>query len=1149
MRFLLRYGMFCSALLTFPGASWIQAQTLGTITGEVRDPSGSIVAGAIITVRNTETNGTRTATTNEDGIYSIPALNPGTYDVRAERSGFKSAARPGIQLQVQQTARIDFALELGQVSETIQVTDAPPLLTTETATVGTVIEQKRITDLPLNGRNFFSLVALSPNVTYGFTEPQQAAGRQGGTRSTLTMSLAGARSTWSNYTLDGITNTDINFNLYIVLPSVEALQEFKVQTGVYPAEFGREAGQVNVSTKGGTNEYHGAAFEFLRNDRLDARPYFFKDPESPNQTAPPKLPYRQNQYGFTLGGPVQIPKIINGKDKVFFLANYEGFKSRTTNPTYATVMTPAMRSGDFSVVTTQLFDPFSTVKNGTVTTRTPLVSNQVAPTRISTGSKYLLDTFVPLPNIVQSGLPNRNYLYNAKTPVDKDQFTGRIDFNQSSTSQWFGRYSWTDESSITPGLLLNGSPLYTRASQWVLANTHIVSPSTVNEIRFGYNSLYNNITQELANTVNVNEKLGTSIKVDDPNSWGIPQIGLGGGLDNLGNPTNGPFSIDNKVFQLVDNFSWIKGKHSLRFGGEWRYNQFLQIGNEFARSQFATNGQFTGDPTKSLAGGYQGADFLMGAFTTIQGAVALAKGDFRNTEVAVYIDDTYKLTPHLTVNLGLRWEFAQPLLDKFGNEPNIQLRQALPNIANVPDQSLHPVLVRTGNGDFYDGLAFRFNGPVQVARDGRLGDRLIKSDWNNYAPRIGVAYSPSSQWSIRAGFGVFFSQESKNSIFDMNRAVAGRVAPVIDASGIPQLTYNNYLDASALPARFTPGLTWGADYNLATSYTLQYLFNVQRALGKNSTVEVGYTGNQGRKLEYLINPNAAIPGITVLTQREPYPEWNQMQFIAGDGTSSYNAFSAKLSQRFGSHLTTLFSYTWAKALDTISSIRGTNGADFTIEDQRCRACSYGPSGFNIPHRFVSSILYSLPFGKDRRFANRGGVIDQIIGGWQVSTIATVQSGAPINPGAGWDAAGQGSGFPHSNRLNCVSGNIVAANPTTDAYWAGTTVISPTTGLPTGFIPDAFRNLTAGQYGTCGKNSLIGPSRWNVDFSTMKDFRFTEKHTLQFRMEMFNAPNHPAWNSPSTAFGNQNVTTANNGFGRVRGTSQLRQIQFALKYSF
>lgn len=322
-------------------------QTLGTVTGEVKDASGAAVAGAMITVRNIATNGIRNVTTNEDGNYNIPALVPGMYDVKAERSGFKAATRANIELQVQQTARVDFTLEVGQVNETVEVTGALPLLSTEDATVGTVIEQKRITDLPLNGRSFFSLVALSPNVTFGFAQAAQAAGRQGGTRSSLTISMAGARSAWSNYTLDGITNTDINFNLYIMLPSVEALQEFKVQTGIYPAEFGRGAGQINVSTRGGSNDFHGSLFEFLRNDRLDARPYFFKDPESPTQTAPTKPPYRQNQYGGTLAGPVLIPKLYNGKNRVFFMANFEGFKSRTTSTNFFTTMTPAMRNGDF----------------------------------------------------------------------------------------------------------------------------------------------------------------------------------------------------------------------------------------------------------------------------------------------------------------------------------------------------------------------------------------------------------------------------------------------------------------------------------------------------------------------------------------------------------------------------------------------------------------------------------------------------------------------------------------------------------------------------------------------------------------------------------------------------------------------------------
>ncbi len=1113
------------------------AQTLGTVTGEVRDASGAAVAAAVITVRNTATNGVRNATTNEEGAYTIPALVPGMYEVKAERAGFKLATRTNIELQEQQTARVDFALEFGQVSEVVEVSSALPLLTTENATVGTVIEQQRITDFPLNGRNFFSLVALSPNVTYGFNQAAQAAGRQGGSRSELTISIAGARSAWSNYTLDGITNTDINFNLYIVLPSVEALQEFKVQTGIYPAEFGRGAGQINVSTKGGSNQYHGALFEFLRNDKLDARPYFFKDPESPTQTAPLKAPYRQNQYGGTLSGPIQIPKLLDGKNRVFFMANYEGFKSRRSVPSFFTTMPQNMRNGDFSAVTTALQDPNTRVRtpnasgSGFTVTSTPFANNQIPANRISPGAKLLLDGYAPLPNLAQTGLPNRNYQYTAKTPVDKDQFTGRIDFNESSNSQWFGRYSWTDELTISPGVQLNGTGLYTRASQWVLSNTRVFSSAKVNEFRFGYNSMLNNISQELAGVENVNEKLNTPIKVTDANSWGIPDVNMSGStLNRFGNDANGPFSIDNKIYQVVDNFSWIAGKHSFRFGGEYRYNQFLQVGNEFARGRFTHSGSFTANGN-TLTGGYNGADLLLGAPTVIEAAVALARGDFRNNEVGLYIDDVYKVTPRLTINWGLRYELAQPLLDKFGLQPNFQLRQALPNVANVADQNLHPVFVRTGSGDFYDDLAFRFTGPVQLARDGRLGDRLITTDRNNFAPRLGIAYSPSAKWSFRAGAGVFYAQESKNSIFDMSRAAGGRANPIIDQQAVPTLTYNNYINTAQLPVRFTPGLTWGADYNLRTTYSIQYLPNVQRSFGQNSVPELGYTGNSSRKVNYLVNPNAPLPGITTFDTREPYPEWHGIQFLNGDGIGNYNAFSSKLTQRFSSRLTAMFSYTWSKALDENSAIRGT-GSDFTLMNQRCRSCDYGYAGFDIPHRFVTSILYNLPFGKGQPFLNQGGVLSHIIGGWQLSTITNIQSGTTINPDS-WDASGMGAGFPHSNRLNCVAGvSPVASDPNPDRY----------------FVREAFSNISAGQFGDCARNALRAPSTWNVDFSTMKDFKIHEAHTIQFRMEMFNAPNHPAWGRPNAGWGSQGATPAAS-FGRIRSTSQLRQIQFALKYSF
>ncbi len=822
------------AALLIP-AVW--GQTAGEITGEVKDPSGASAPNATITATNKDTNVARTTQTNSSGVYSFPAMIPGSYDVKAVAAGFDTMVKTNVLLQVQQTARVDFTLNVGQATQTMEVSASGELLSTENASVGTVIEQKRITELPLNGRNFFSLVALSPAVTVGFAPAAQAANRQGGTRAALTMSLSGSRATWSNYTLDGVTNTDINFNLYVVLPSVDALQEFKVQQGIYSAEFGREAGQVNVSTRPGTNNYHGTAFDFLRNDAMDAKNYDFIG------TNPAKSPFRQNQYGFTLGGPIQIPKIFNGKNRLFFMTNYEALRARTTRVTNATTMTQAMRDGNFSAIPTQLRDPLSRTGTGATATAAPFAGNQIPVSRFDKNSLFLIGKYNPMPNINlnQTGLPNNNYQYLGKTPLDKDQLTTRIDFNESQNSQWFGRYSWTDESQISPGLTVDGSTLYTRASQWVVSNTRIISSTKVNEARFGYNSLFNVIGQQLGNVEDVNSKiLGFPVKVTDPASWGIPNIGLSNNLTSFGNATSSPFTIDNNTFQGVDNFSWVIGKHSLRMGGEYRYNKFPQLGNEFPRGQFQFNGSYTGDPV-NLSGGYSGADFLMGNFFRADIAVALAKGDFRNSEWAGYVDDTWKVKPHVTINAGLRYEVAQPLQDVAGNSVSFQLNQSLPSVANVQDPKLHPVYVRTGSGNFYDNLAFRytanatngvFGSTVPVARDGRLGDRLINTDYNNFAPRIGVAWSPNDKWSIRTGVGVFFSQESKNSIFDLNRGLGGRTGVTPDQRAKPQYDYTNFLNPSALPANIPVSLTWGADHNLRTSYSMSYILNVQRVLSR-----------------------------------------------------------------------------------------------------------------------------------------------------------------------------------------------------------------------------------------------------------------------------------------------------------------------------
>src|SRR6266849_6393266 len=410
------------------------AQTFGEITGEVTDQSGAIAPNASVTATNTATNGARMTRTNQAGIYSFPALVPGPYQVKVEATGFQSAVRSNIELQVQQTARVDFTLTLGQTSQTVEVSGTALLLATETATVGTVIEQKSIVDLPLNGRNYLQLVALSPNVSFGFAAPNNVQRRQGGSRTEQNISIAGMRGVWNNYTLDGVSNTDVNFNLYIQLPSVDALQEFKVQSGIYPAEFGREAGQINVSTKSGTNDYHGTVFEFLRNSELDAKPYDFIG------TSPPKAPFRWNQYGFTLGGPVSIPKLFNGKNKLFFMSNFEGFKSRRTDLYLYTTAPDSWRHGDFSSFTTTLYNPFTrtTGPNGVVTAM-PCPGNKIDPKYFDQTSIKFME-FWPLPNLNTPTVSN-NYQNPQKTIIDKNQFNQRIDFNESSSSQWFGRYS------------------------------------------------------------------------------------------------------------------------------------------------------------------------------------------------------------------------------------------------------------------------------------------------------------------------------------------------------------------------------------------------------------------------------------------------------------------------------------------------------------------------------------------------------------------------------------------------------------------------------------------------------------------------------------------------------------------------------------
>jgi hypothetical protein len=462
---------------------------------------------------------------------------------------------------------------------------------------------------------------------------------------------------------------------------------------------------------------------------------------------------------------------------------------------------------------------------------------------------------------------------------------------------------------------------------------------------------------------------------------------------------------------------------------------------------------------------------------------------------------------------------------------------------------LHPVYVRAGQGDFFEGVDFRYTG-IQAVRDGRLGGRMVNTDWNLFAPRFGIAYSPSNKWSLRTGFGVFYSQETANSKFDLNRGLSGRASQVPSQQGLPNVTFMNFFDSSTLPIRIPPGLTWGVIPDIGTPYSMMYLFNIQRQLGDNTTLEVGYNGVLHRHLQNQNNGAGLLPGNTPPASRAPYPEYAPgIELTEGGGRGNYNGLGIKLSQRFKSGLTSLVSYTWSKALDDGSAIRGTvltNTATGPMypEDPRCRRCEYGPSDFNTPVRFVTSLLYELPLGRGKKFLDHGGVLNQMVGGWQTSTIFIAQSGRPLYAWAGWDAAGQ-----------VIVGNEDRLNSTgIDPY-----LPSDKRSADQWFNLAAFANVKPGQFGNMGRNILTGPAVWNLDFSAIKNFPITERQSLQFRFETFNTPNHPALANPITIWGTTTQTPAPN-FGQIRDTVtgsistrgtafDMRQLQFALKYIF
>ena len=1093
------------------------AQTLGTITGEVKDQSDAAIPGATVTAQNVATNAVRVQQSNEAGVYTFPAMPPGTYQVKAELTGFKNVQN-AVELHVEETLRVDFKLELGTLTELTEVSAATTLIATSNATVGTIIENRRIVELPLNGRNYLSLIALSPNVSAGFAGPGQAGDRQGGSRANQQISISGQRREFNYYTLDGVDNTDVNFNTYIFLPSVDALEEFKVQTGVYSAEFGRAAGQMNVVTKSDSNAFHGTVFEFLRNDAFDARPYAF----TAAQAEAPKAPFNWHQFGYTAGGPVM-------RNRLFFMSNYEGYIDRKTFLNPFNLPTEAMRRGDFSALATPLIDPATCTVTGSTRNCRTFPGNIIPSNRIHPTSQQLLE-FYPAANQAPSG--GFNYLSEQDRTIDRKQFTQRIDFVQDSASTWMGRYSYGHDDEVTPALQLNGSKLLNSVHQVMIGNTRTLSSRVLNEFRFGFNSFFNTYGRELAYERDVVSELGIpGITPGPPESWGIPAIVISG-YNGFGDSTEGPYTNRNKVFEFVDNLSWIRGTHSLKLGGSIRFDHFNQDGNQFSRGSFQFDGRATGSFTGAATPGPASfADFLLGYQRLSEASVALATTRFRAISQSYYFNDTWRMRGNMTLDYGLRYEYTPPWLDKGGTLMNAYLPyndQGMP----VADLSRHPVLIRIGEGDFYEGLNIRFNPNIQTARDGTLGGRLINDDKLNFAPRVGWAWTPSDAWSVRAGAGIFYMQDTGNPRFDMARNAVGRRADTSDPLRLNLNWDAPFVGSGTNACGVQPPIVCisqhyvlGNMYDRKTPYMYQYVFNVQRQLGRVTALEIGYLGSQSKRLERMFDANEVVPGPGNIQTHRPYPEFTKVQEIGNVAEAKYNSMGLKITRRLDEGLSVLFSYTLSKSTDNGSGIRVLNGDALFPQNSNCFDCEWGPSIFDVRHRMVASVLYELPFGGDKPFLQEG-IGSAIFGGWQVSAIINKSSGFPRDPATGQDTPNTGVG---TYRPNLLSGQDPNDGAKTTQQWFNTAAFA---------VPAQFT------YGDAGRNIVIGPGVFTVDSSIMRNVRLGGSKSLQFRLEAFNLFNNPVWGDPTLSMANPAL------FGTISITrTPMRELQIGLKFSF
>ena len=1024
------------------------AQTvLATLAGTVVDASGKAVSGATVEARSRETGRAVTSKSDSRGEFVIPGLAAGSYEMQFSATGFKSMARP-IELTVNQQARVTVELTVGEPARSeISVTDERPLLRTDTAALGAVVENAQVTGLPLDGRNWTELALLVPGAA------PSAQGSAGSVRGNVALSLNGGREDANNFLLDGVYNGNPNLNGSGVVPAVDAIREFEVVTSNYDASFGRNgAGQVNVVLKSGSNELHGALYEFFRNAALDSKNYFAPANE-------PKPKYQRNQFGAAIGGPI-------AKNRTFFFADFESRRTREGITRVTNVPTALERSGDFSQSGLPfLLDPF---------TFQPFPNSRIPRERLHPIGAAVASLY-PLPN---RNVPGQNFVSSPTARERNDQFDVRVDHKLGARSDLAFRYSMGDRTlyepftgpsfAAVPGF---GDDVPRRSQNAMASHTHAFTPALLNEFRAGFNRNASSVLQENRNT-NISASLGLPVyagaRANGLTYFSVP------GYSPLGDEYNNPQQTHINTFQVLDQASWIRGRHQLKFGFDFR--RFQQ--NAFRDIQARGLINFVGYTGNALSELLQGLPAVTG----------IARVDnpqyLRGSSYSAFMNDTWRATPKLTLTLGLRYEFNTPPHDRF-------------NRANLYDTATRS-LVAVGTGN--------------MPRAGYTSDR------NNFAPRIGLAYTLGSRGTtvVRAGYGFYY---------DQNPLAPGEGlyfnAPYYDfrlyvtSAQFPLLLHDPYPANYPFPS---PASSLSFQRDLRTGYLQHWNFGIQHQLGSSRVVEVAYAGSKGTKLLSARDINQPDPSPTDIPFRPNFlfSDINQLESRAN---SNYHSLQTRFQQRLSGGVSALASYTWAKSIDDASSFFPSAGDANFPQDSRFVGPERARSSFDVAHRFTAGYTWELPFARARWY-----------GGWQTSGILSFQTGRPFTVAllGELDNSGTGRsslGFGANDRPNVLR-NPALDNPTPER-WFDTT---------------AFAIPTKGTFGNAGRNILNGPGQQNINVSLLKHFTLSEAMRLQFRLEAFNLLNHTNFDLPNLFVGSPT-------FGRVSSAQSPRHLQLGLKLLF